>query len=355
MIIILTVGAFIFVLAVVVLAHELGHLLAAKKAGIGVEEFGFGLGPRIFGFKYHGTQYGIYLFPIGGFVNLKGLDTELPEEKANDPENFHQKPLRKRIMTIFSGSLANLLVAVAIFWMIFSLVGVPVDLKNEVALVSLDSPAAKAGLKKGDVILAISGEKLLAMSRIIEKIHQTPAGQELVLKILRKEKVLEIKVKPIYNSQKKISLIGFIPEVINKRYGVLVSLYLALKQTGLVIINIFYSLYLILIGRLGFAGLAGPLGIAQLTGQVAQNGLFALIQFTAFISINLGVINLLPIPALDGGRLFFLFLEFVRGRPIDQKMEKYFHYIGFAFLIALVILLTFSDLRRIVAGESFFK
>jgi regulator of sigma E protease len=152
---------------------------------------------------------------------------------------------------------------------------------------------------------------------------------------------------PQYNAEKKMSFLGFAPETINEKYGLRASAWMAVKQTFTLTGTIFYSLFLLFTGKVGFEGLAGPLGIAQLTGQVAQGGFLYLFQFTAFISINLGIINLLPVPAMDGGRLLFLLIELVRGKPVDIEKEKLAHYIGFAFLMGLLILLTWGDLHRI--------
>lgn len=338
-----------------VIFHEIGHLVAAKKAGIGVEEFGIGLGPRLFSFKKGETLYGIHLFPIGGFVNLAGLDSEVDSEKIDPTKSFQFKSLAARFWTIFSGPLANLIIAVLIFFIVFSLFGVPADVKNEIESIFPGSPAQKVGLKKGDLILALNDKKIEKMKQAIATIHQWPAGKEITLTIQRDQEIFKVKVIPEYQKDKKISLIGFALAPVIKKYGLFSSLLLAFSQTFLVIASIFQTLFFLIIGRVGWQGLAGPLGIAQITGQVASRGGVALIQFTGYISINLAVINLMPLPALDGGRLLFLIIELFRGKAINQEREKLVHFIGFAFLMALLIFLTFTDLKRILSKETFFK
>lgn len=351
----LTIIAFLFVLTLVVCAHETGHFWAAKRAGIGVKEFGLGMGPTIWSFTRRETKYSLHLFPIGGFVLLSGLDEE-KDSPAPDPQtNYYSKPIGLRSLTILMGPLFNILLALVIFILTFSLIGVPTKLTNIIGQVVPGSEAEKIGLKAGDEIISLAGQPVSpdTMEEAIKKIHQS-GGQTLALVIKRDDQTLRLKATPRYDEARQIALIGFSPKFINERYGPVKAIYYGFWHTFNVTVAILMGFKLLLMGKIGFGGLAGPLGIAQLSGQAAQQGLATLLNFTAFLSVNLAIINLLPFPALDGGRLALLAGESLTGRPLlSKKNEDILNYAGFALLMVLIVVLTYQDIVRLIFKKGF--
>lgn len=351
----LTVIAFIFVLTVVVCAHEIGHLLAAKASGIGVKQFGLGMGPTILSFTYHETKYSLHLFPIGGFVLLSGLDEEKGAPEPDPTRNYHNKSAASRFLAIFMGPMSNILLAWLIFVLSFSLIGVPAKITNFVGQVMPGSEADRVGLMVGDQIIALDGQPVApdTMSQAIDKIHQS-GGRTLLLKVLRQGQPLEFQVVPLYDEQRQMALIGFSPKLTNERLGPLRAIYYGCQQTLVITLTTLAGLKMLVLGKIGLGGLAGPLGIAQLTGQAAQQGLQHLLNFTAFLSINLAIVNLLPFPALDGGRLVLIILEVIARKPVlSKKNEEILNIVGFALLMALVLLLTYQDIMRLVLRKGF--
>ncbi|OGC43390.1 RIP metalloprotease RseP [candidate division WOR-1 bacterium RIFOXYD2_FULL_41_8] len=343
----ITIIAFLFVFSIITIVHEGGHLIASKRAGIRVHEFGLGFGPTIFSTMRNGTIYKINLLPILGYINIAGINTEDPQEKET-PENekFYNKSLGKKVTSIIAGPLMNLLSGFLIFSLIFMIMGIPTGISNEISTISPGSEAAKVGLKPGDRLLMINGETYSKPEDAIKFIHENQ-GKELALKIGRNSQELLIKATPQNNTRLKAGLIGFALKATYKKVNPLVAIYSGLQQTLGLVMVILVLFGRLLVGKLALADLAGPVGIAQITGQYAQSGLLALLGFLAFFSINVAVLNLLPLPALDGGRLFFLGLEFVRRKAVPIELENKIHSIGLFVFLGLFALLTVNDLMRI--------
>ena len=220
-----------------------------------------------------------------------------------------------------------------------------VGISNIVGSVLKGSPADLAGLKSGDIIVSLNGTPVENMEKVIETIHKS-AGKRLVLTARRDGKIIVLRATPKYNEKLKMGLIGFSPKPIYKRFGVLSSLWLGLKETFGMTLLVLYSLWLLITGAASLRDLAGPVGIAQFTGQAAGGGLSSLLGFTAFLSVNLGVVNLLPLPALDGGRILFIIIEAIRKKPLPQEVENKVHAIGMVVLLALAAVLTVNDVFR---------
>jgi len=344
----LTIVSFIFVFAIVVLAHELGHFFAASRAGIRVYELAIGFGPRILGIKKANTNYSLNLIPIGGYVRLAGIEGKEKEEAAcPEEEKYYNKNPGEKFRSIVAGPLMNIALAFVLLSLIFLFAGAPVGISNEIESIALGSEAEKVGLRAGDRIEAIDGVEAKDMVMAIKKIHGS-SGKELKLKISRKGEIFYIKATPRFDPRMKVGLIGFSPKPLIERVGPLKSLWLGAKQTAGMVALIIYFIGLLSSGKASFADLAGPVGIAQFTGQAAQSGFVSLLYFIAFLSVNLGVVNLLPIPALDGGRILFVIIEWIRKKPIPIEKENKFHYAGIFLLIALVIALTINDVVRIL-------
>jgi regulator of sigma E protease len=340
--------AFVLLFLIITFVHELGHLVVAKRAGIRVYELSFGLGPKIFSIKRQKTEYSVRVFPIGGFVRIAGLDVDKEDVNCPDQEKYTSKTPGQKFAAIAAGPIMNLVLAVSLFFIVFMVQGMPVGFSNEVASILPGSPAEAVGIKPGDVLVSINGKVFPKMEDAVSLIHKS-SDKQLVLTIKRGEGSFSVKVIPKYNEKMKVGLIGFSPKVVYKHFNVFTALtesvWQTIKMAGLII----YYLGLLIIGKVTAGDIMGPVGIAQVSGTFAAQGAIAYAQFIAFFSINVAVLNLLPLPALDGGRLFFVFLEALRGKPIDIEKENKIHYVGLILLLALAAIITVNDVVRLFA------
>ena len=343
----LTIISFLFVFTVITIVHEFGHLYFSKKAGIRVHEFGIGFGPTIFSKKINNTTYKISLLPILGYIKIAGMDTEA-EEEAETPENekYCNKTTGQKFISIVAGPLMNLLLGFLIFSFVFMFTGIPSGITNEVATISPGSEAAKIGLQAGDRIIKIDNQKITAPEAAIETIHQS-ANKELTIIVERGAENLVLKATPKLHERLKIGLIGFSLKPKHDRVGPFKAIYFGLKETAGLSLLIVTLLGKMVTGQIALGDLAGPVGIAQITGQYAHQGILSLLTFLAFFSINVAVLNLLPLPALDGGRLFFLIIEAIRRKPIDIELENKIHTVGLYLFLLLFAVLTINDFMRI--------
>ena len=359
---IITIIIFLLVLSLLVFVHEFGHFITAKRAGVKVEEFGFGFPPRAFGIKKGGTLYSVNWLPLGGFVKIKGEGGEARDEA----DSFSNKKIRKRMLIVCAGVLMNILLT-AVLLSIGAGVGMPrvvpkddhfarvSDFQIQIVSVLNNSPAEKAGIVAGDAILEIDGKKFAEA----EEVREYLGGKEfIILKWERNGQVLESKIETEYKKEAERRALGVaLLETGIVSYPWYIAPYQGIKETGFYIKEISFAFGRIV--RDLFTGvpvsvdLQGPVGIAVLTGRVARLGLIYLLQFTALLSINLAFINIFPFPALDGGRMLFLAIEGIRRKPVPKKIETLIHNIGFAILIALVLIVTYKDILRY--GERFFR
>jgi regulator of sigma E protease len=343
----LTIISFIFVFTVIAVVHEAGHLFFAKRSGIRVPEFGIGFGPTLLSWERNHTVYKINVLPILGYVKIAGIDIEDPQEKETpESEKYYNKSVGQKFKSIFAGPFMNLILGFTIFSLVFMIAGIPAGISNEISAVSPGSNAEKIGLRPGDQLISIDGQVFDNPEEAVKHIHQS-AEKMLVLGIQRGIKRLYIKAEPQYNERLKIALIGFSLKAIQKKVNPLVALYYGFTETIALILLILSLLGRLLVGKLSLGDLAGPVGIAQITGQYAHHGFLSLLNFMAFFSVNVAIINLLPLPALDGGRLFFVFLEAIRRKPVSIEKENKVHYVGLFVLLGLIALLTINDLFRI--------
>lgn len=379
----LTILILIIILGTLVLVHELGHFLTAKKLGVSAEEFGFGFPPRIVGFykdvngkrkwvwgnreieeevkKRDETIYSLNWIPLGGFVKIKGENGE--EEK--DADSFTSQAIWKRFLILSAGVTMNFILAIFLFFLAFYL-GVSElveddyvgsDAKVQIVQVGIKSPADEAGIQMGDEVLSFQikngvEEKIDSVEEFQELI-KVNAGKEVVLKLKnqKKEKIIEIKIRE--TAPEGEGLLGVVlAKTIVVRHDFWSAWGLALKNfVGIISAILLFLKDLVWqifssTSKNVASEVAGPVGIAVMTGQVAQLGLAHLFQFAALLSVNLGVINFLPLPALDGGRIFFLLIEKIKRKPISQKIEGYIHTLGFAFLLGIMVLVTIKDFFR---------
>lgn len=328
----------LIVFSILIVVHEGGHFLAAKRAGIRVDEFAIGMGPCLWQFKKGETVYSLRAFPLGGYNRIAGM--EGPE--INDPRGFNRQPLRKRMGVIAAGSTMNFLLAVVLFILTYMVLGLPADY-NIIGGVEPGKPAAVAGLQSGDRVLAINNIQVDSWTKMVELINSHPET-EISLLVEREGRQEKFVVTTIKDPQSGVGLIGISPSW--ERQGFWRSINMGFRQSVNITVLIVVSLVQMLTGQIQ-ADVVGPVGIVQLVGEAATFGLANLMIFTAVLSVNLGLINLLPIPALDGSRLVFLSIEGIRGRPIGPEKENFIHLIGLALLFGLLIVITYQDIMRI--------
>lgn len=341
MTIIFVIAAVIAVFSLLIIPHELGHFWTAKRSGMQVDKFSLGLGPKLVGFKKGETEYSISLFPFGGFVKIRGMESG----ERDTPRGFHKQPLRNRILVLSAGSIANYLVAILLFSIVFMIGTYTYELTEAViGEVGEDSPAESASLLPGDKILRVNGEKIEGWEGMALAIRKSEE-EFLSLEVQRKDKILTLQVKPVFDPELGRKIIGVTPPTVFTRYNPITALLKGGKTTFFLTGAIFSALGGMIVGKVP-AQFTGPVGIAQFIGESARMGLIPLLSLVALLSINLGLFNLFPIPALDGGRLFFLLVEKIRGRALDLEKEELIHYIGFIILISLILLITYQDVLR---------
>ncbi len=363
----LTIVVFLIILSVLVLIHEAGHFIIAKLLKIKVEEFGFGLPPRAFGIKRGETVYSINWLPIGGFVKLYGEDeagagkikprATSHEPSANLKRAFYARPLWQRAMVVVAGVFMNFALAVVIISFLFSVVGVPTG-GDKVIVTQLvnGAPAQQAGLKVNDTIEYINNIKITSSNQLVSYTKQH-LGEKLTLKIRNpKSEIRNLEVTPRkeYPAGEGPMGVAISQNIITVKYpwykAPFVGTYEALKESWLIVSGL-GSLVVNLFTKGAIPqGVAGPVGIAQLTGIFCAN-ISSCLSFTGLLSLNLAILNILPIPALDGGRLFFILIEAVTRRKVNQRVEGYAHAIGMAILLALILLITLHDLVRVFTGQ----
>jgi regulator of sigma E protease len=357
--------------------HEFGHFWTARKFGVKAEEFGFGFPPRVFGFykdtngkwrKVIGkkevqdasdTVYSVNWIPLGGFVKIKGEDGEGEE----DPDSFVNKKPWKRAIILSAGVIMNVVLA-AVLFSIGSMMGIPKaldglpedisvrDKKIQIVEVVPESPAKEAGFRMGDILVSIEGNEFEDIEEI-QNYVDSHGDQELTYKIKRGDETKDFEVTPteMEGTDRQGVGVALVTTGLVK-YPFFTAIWEGIKTTGFLLVGVvvaFFGLIKGLVTGAGVAGdVAGPVGIAALTGQMADMGLVYLIQFTALLSVNLAIINFIPFPALDGGRVLFLLIEKIKGTPVKRETEAIFHNIGFALLLLLILIITFKDITNYI-------
>ncbi|ATW24534.1 RIP metalloprotease RseP [Candidatus Formimonas warabiya] len=330
----------IVIFGILILVHEFGHFITAKANDVKVDEFSLGMGPKVFGFQKGETIYSLRLLPLGGFVRMAGMEDQ--DQDQEEPRGFNKKTVLQRMAIIFAGPLMNFIAALALFILAFMVVGVPSN-SNIIGEVVSGQPAAAAGIRSGDRIVEINGAKVENWEDIVTVIHEKP-GHEITLTLSRDNQVKTVQVTPRKDPSSGYGVIGIMQSW--ERKGLFSATVLGLQNaydfTKLIIV----SLVQMITGAIA-PDVAGPVGVVKMVGEVSRFGLGSLMTFAGILSINLGLINLFPIPALDGSRLVFLSLEGLRGRPIDPAKENFIHMIGFVLLMALMVVITYQDILRL--------
>ncbi|MCK4918791.1 MAG: RIP metalloprotease RseP [Candidatus Pacebacteria bacterium] len=357
--IITTIILFLLILGVIVFVHELGHFLVAKYHGVKIEEFGIGFPPKIFGIKKGETEYTLNWIPLGGFVKIVGEDGEDKE----DPRSFASKSIGKRFQIISAGVIMNIVLALVLFSVIFS-VGAPMDIEGvdlsraksvqdrqiKIAGIVEGSPASEAELQVGDSILTAGGIQINSNDDLYG-FTKSNIGQTATFTFQRGDEILSKEITLRQEFSEKDGSLGIAPsETAVVAFPIFDAI---MKSFGWVYYLITYILFafagiiwsLLSVGKAGVE-VSGPVGIAVMTQQAASLGLMVVLNFMAIISINLAIINALPFPALDGGRLLFLIVEKIKGSPINQVWEAKANNFGFLLLMGLMVVVTFQDLLK---------
>ena len=339
------------VLSVIVLVHELGHFMTAKAAGIWVEEFGLGYPPRIFGFKRGETVYSLNAIPFGGFNKLLG------EEDPSATRSLASKSVAVRLLVLNGGILMNLLLPLVLLSAAYIIPHDVVIGQVTVREVASGSPAQLAGIEPGDVILSIDG-KPLNSSGHLSRSTQLNLGREITLNIEHSDASMEeVSLVPRWRPPEGEGPIGASiytesPAVVSQSFPFWQAIPMGVTSCIEVLVLYKNGIIGLVTGAVPLV-MTGPVGIVQITGEMAQAGISPVLELAAFISIAIAITQLLPIPALDGGRTVFVLLEWVRrGKRVSPKVEGKIHMVGFFLLISLMILITYQDIVRIIAGES---
>jgi regulator of sigma E protease len=346
----ISIASAIVVLSFMIFVHELGHFLAAKKSGVGVEKFSIGFGPRLWSTRRGETEYLLSAVPFGGYVKMVG---DSPDDEVVDEEkSFLLKPVWKRATIVFAGPASNLLSAIAIMYTVY-LVGVPAMLAT-VGTVKEGFPAEEAGMIPGDAIVAVDGNPVETWEDLTALVHDS-AGVEREFSVRRGEESLVFAITPresvsenIFGEEVSIGLIGITPgeDFTTVRFGPGEALGMSLQWTYSTI-----RITLVIIGKI-FSGvvpadnIGGPLMIMQAVGQSTERGFLDLLSLVAYISVALGFFNLLPIPVLDGGHLLFFLIEAVRGKPLSVRTREVMQQVGLVLLVALMLFATKNDIYR---------
>lgn len=342
---------FIVALSILVLVHEWGHFMAARKTGVKIEEFGLGLPPKIIGKKIKGTVYSLNWLPIGGFCKLYGEDPTNPGEKDKKESFFYKKPWQKLII-VLGGVFMNLVLAIAIFSLVYSILGVPKETdKVKVLEVVKNSPADISGIKENDWIVAVNGVEVKTPNQLTDEVVKYK-GKKVKLTINDKEVLVEVRENPPVGEGSMGVAISNTEMVKLPWYqfyeGIKAGFEEAYYWGEIIFGGVIKMISGLLSGNVP-KDVSGPIGMYQATSSINKNqGLLAVIHFFGIISVNLAVVNILPFPALDGGRIIFVIYEMITKKRANQKVESVVNNIGMLILLSLILLVTIGDVTRIL-------
>ena len=356
-----TVISFIIVLGALIFVHELGHFLFAKLFRVKVLKFSLGFGPKLIGKKIGETEYVLSAFPLGGFVKMFGENPDEQEMGATEKDrSFAHKPVYQRFLIVFAGPLFNFIFPIMLFFPLFFFQGVPVSQDTtRIGGVEENSPAAKAGVKADDIIISINDRKTLKWLDVNESVKES-GGAPLQVVVMRSGARVELTIVPKMDTVKDLFgeavedrfMIGIrkADEFVYEDVNIFEAFKNALQQT-------WFYIYLTGLGFIKLiqqvvpaSEMGGPILIAQMAGEQAKAGWVNLLYFTSLLSVNLGILNLLPVPVLDGGHLVFLTLEGIRKKPLSERKQIFAQQIGLGLLGALMVFVFYNDIMRILGG-----
>lgn len=358
--------SFVLIISVIVFVHEFGHFFVARLCRVKVEEFAIGFGPELFGFTdKKGTRWKICPIPFGGYVKMFGdkngasmPDSEVLAKMSEDEikQSFIGKTVWQRFAIVLAGPVANFILTIFLFTALFRVNGLT-TVEPVVDQVLESSAAAEAGLIKGDRFLTIDSKKIADFDEIREVIA-LGAGKKLQVKILRNDQEIYFSITPkiqkttnVFGEEINVGMLGITAsEIAHQDLNLAQSFSQAVKETGKMTLAIFKAIGQLLTGERSVKELGGPIKIAKYSGKTVDMGIIAVLWFAAMISLNLGVMNLLPIPVLDGGHLFFYLIEAILGKPISPKVQEIGFRFGLGLVLALMLFTTFNDVWQIVRG-----
>ncbi len=353
----LSIISAIVILGILIFVHELGHFIFAKLFKVGVEKFSLGFGPKILGKKIGETEYLLSAFPLGGYVKMVGEAGEDELSEEDKCRSFNSKPALQRIIIVAAGPVFNLVFACLVFILVF-MVGVPTD-TSKIGSVIKDKPAARAGLKANDVVTAVNGKAVSQWNALVKAIMES-GGKPLEITVKRDNTPFSVRVVPESRTQKNLfgetvtsPIIGVVPsgEFVIERFSPVEAFVKGSEQTWNMVRLTVLSLVKIASRAIPLDTIGGPIMIAKLAGQQASAGLASFLAFMALLSVNLGILNLLPIPVLDGGHLVFFMWEVVFRKPVSIKSREAAQQIGLVLLVGLMVLAFYNDIVRYFFGQ----
>jgi len=349
--------SFLIVLGILIFVHEFGHFLVARKLGVGVTKFSFGFGPRLAGIRRGETEYLVSAIPLGGYVKLVG-ESDSEEISPEDRErSFHHKPIWVKMAVVAAGPLGNLLFAYLVFWAVF-LGGVPA-LTARIGDVLPDSPAARAGLAKGDLVVRVGERSVGTWEELAAGIRAAGAGKEIDLTARRDDREIRVRVTPeiregqsLFGEKVQEPKIGVVAgqEIIRRALSPFSAFWRAGEETWKLIHLTVMTVVKLVLRTIPSDTLGGPILIAQIAGDQARQGALPFLYFLGLLSVNLGILNLFPIPILDGGHLVFFSIEGLLRKPLSPQVRAAAQQVGLALILMLTALVFYNDIARLIAG-----
>lgn len=353
-----TIISFLVVLGILVIVHEFGHFIVARWCGVQVETFSVGFGPKIASKKVGPTEYCLSMIPLGGYVRMLGDDPNEEVDSELVDRAFLTQHVSKKIAIVFAGPFFNLMLAFFIFVGVF-LVGVPA-LIPDVGEVQEGSAAEAGGMLAGDKVLSIEGEEVTQWEDIRTTLQKSE-GRGLNFQVMREGRETDLLITPtvktvddVFGEPKQLWLIGILPtgDQMTKNYGLIDAIVMGMEKTiSSTVLNVVGIVKLIQ-GKISADNIGGPIMIAKMAGDQASQGLLSVVLFTAILSINLGIINLFPIPVLDGGHLFFFAIEAIIGRPVSLKKREIAQQVGLFLIVSLMVFAIYNDIMRFFVNSS---
>jgi len=325
----------ILAFSLLIIIHELGHFMLAKLNGVKVHEFSLGMGPKLFGIKGKETEYLIKAFPIGGYVKMEGEETG-----SNDPRAFNNKTPLQKLSIVSAGAIMNLILAVVLFIIVGASEGYILPIIGEVVP---NSPAMHAGIKAGDEITKVNKVNIDRWDQALNEIFISK-GEIMNIEVLRNSKVEKISLKPVKNVKENRYMLGIGVSGIQKKLNFGESVSYGFNQTISTAKQTFGFFGSLFKGQVSANDVGGPISIIKISGKAAQAGLTKLMFFTALLSVQLGIFNIIPFPALDGGWIFMLLFEIISGKKLDENKVGTVNYIGFMILMAIMVLVVIKDI-----------